>query len=248
MNRLSWVRCCVLGSAFGSLAIASTAGSAPYDAPSNAIPSNNVIYSGYGKDGKKGGNVEFEWKVEEGESYVIHVPSIRLLNAVGGVIPPTSPGGSVEPVFDINYAWDWEVEAESSLITTGSGGGTAAGSRLFVGGLSFQPDGTALYDTELLALNLVGSGGLPPGFSTILLRESPTRASLGKTSIASQPGGTYRIDSFFDVFTEISLDGGQHWAPALSSVRLESLPEPSACALAALGLISLAAGRRRRNR
>lgn len=247
MNRLSWVRCCVLGSAVGSLAVVSTAGAAPYTSPTNAIPSTNVVYSGYGKDGKKGGNVEFEWKVEEGESFVIHVPSITLSSAIGGVTPPTSPGVGVEPIFSISYSWDWEVEAESSL-TMGSGGGTAAGSRLFVGGLSFQPDGTALYDTELLALNLVGSGGLPPGFSTIMLRESPTQESKGRTSLKTVPVGLFAIDSFFDVFTELSLDGGQNWVPALSSVRIESLPEPSACALTALGLIGLAAGRRRRNR
>ena len=47
---------------------------------------------------------------------------------------------------------------------------------------------------------------------------------------------------------ELSLDGGQHWVPALSSVRIASLPEPSAYALAAFGVIGLAASSWRRNR
>src|SRR5262249_13547333 len=55
--------------------------------------------------------------------------------------------------------------------------------------------GTAVYDTEMLQLNLIG-----PGF---LLRESPTLQSTGQTTIKPVNGG-YMIGSFFDVFTEVS--------------------------------------------
>ena len=29
-----------------------------------------------------------------------------------------------------------------------------------------------------------------------------------------QPNGSYRMGGFFDIFTEVSLDGGQSWVPA----------------------------------
>ncbi len=74
-----------------------------------------------------------------------------------------------------------------------------------------QADGsngpTRFFDTEMLQLDLVAGAG-------VMVRESPTKASLGRTSITNLGGGTYRIDSFFDVFTELSLDGGQTWYPS----------------------------------
>jgi hypothetical protein len=68
---------------------------------------------------------------------------------------------------------------------------------------------TMIFDTEMLQLDISG-GTLPPG---IHVRESPTRQSLGRTTIRPGSGGFY-IDSFFDVFTELSLDGGQTWMPS----------------------------------
>jgi hypothetical protein len=46
-----------------------------------------------------------------------------------------------------------------------------------------------------------------------MIRESPTLASTGKTTERPGAGGFY-IDSFFDIFTELSLDGGQTWMPS----------------------------------
>jgi hypothetical protein len=68
-----------------------------------------------------------------------------------------------------------------------------------------QP-GFTFYDTEMLELNIVS--GLP---QDMLLRESPTLASTGKTAISPAPGGGFIIDSFFDVFTEVSINGGLTW-------------------------------------
>jgi hypothetical protein len=72
------------------------------------------------------------------------------------------------------------------------------------------------YDTEMLQLDIQG-GNLPPG---MMIRESPTKASTGKTSIQPTTGG-FAIDSFFDVFTELSLDGGQTWDPTTTPARME---------------------------
>lgn len=47
-----------------------------------------------------------------------------------------------------------------------------------------------------------------------MIRESPTLASTGQTTITDVGGGEFSITSFFDIFTELSVDGGQTWMPA----------------------------------
>jgi hypothetical protein len=76
---------------------------------------------------------------------------------------------------------------------------------------------TVTYDTEMLQLNL--SGNSP--FGPISLRESPTRATLGKHTIGPDPRG-FRISSFFDVWLEISTDNGQSWVPADRAVHVQA--------------------------
>ena len=73
-----------------------------------------------------------------------------------------------------------------------------------------QTGSTRFFDTEMLQLDLIG-GTLPPG---VLIRESPSKQSTGKTAISDLGGGQFRIDSFFDIFTELSVDGGQTYHPS----------------------------------
>ena len=83
------------------------------------------------------------------------------------------------------------------------------------------------YDTEMLALNISG-GGLPSG---VMVRESPSKASLGRTSVRTVGPNDYRVDSFFDIFTEISLDGGGAggtWSPAQGAAQVELATDPRA--------------------
>ena len=76
-----------------------------------------------------------------------------------------------------------------------------------------------------------------------MILESPTLWSFGQTTITDIGGGQYHIDSFFDIFTELSLDGGSTWLPSAGSTRIELgpnalqqvVPEP-----AALGLLGVA--------
>ncbi len=91
------------------------------------------------------------------------------------------------------------------------------------------------WQMEILQLDLSG-GGLPAG---VMIRESPTLPSSGTTTI-QYVGGPYHIDSFFDVFTELSIDGGQTWTPSNGSMHLVGdAPEPSSALLAVLGAVSL---------
>ena len=102
--------------------------------------------------------------------------------------------------------------------------------------LNGLPPGTPYFDTEMLQLDLYG-GSLPPG---VWIRESPTRPSIGRTTQTPLGGGLYQIDSFFDVFTELSIDGGQTWNPGATSMRITGgVPEPSSAVLAVLGAVAL---------
>src|SRR5204862_545297 len=123
--------------------------------------------------------------------------------------------------------------------------------------LGSSPD-DGLYDTEMLALNIqggdlpagtmiresptepsrggtsidpqmlslyIGGGSLPQG---VMIRESPTRQSLGRTSVRQTPEGDYLISSFFDIFTELTTDGGQSWFPALNGPVAMAATNPAA--------------------
>jgi hypothetical protein len=81
--------------------------------------------------------------------------------------------------------------------------------------------------------------------------------SAGQTTIESFGLG-YHVESFFDVFTEMSLNGGMTWSPATqisidggkfwipsATVRLQGVPEPGALVLLTTGCAALLLWRRR---
>jgi hypothetical protein len=84
---------------------------------------------------------------------------------------------------------------------------------------------TRFFETEMLSMDVSGGGG-GGGAGGVMLRESPTRASIGRTSVQKNAAGGYRIGSFFDVFTEISLDGGATWSPVADATHVEFLGQP----------------------
>jgi hypothetical protein len=106
-------------------------------------------------------------------------------------------------------------------------------------GKNLSPVGT--FNTEMLQLDINAGGG-------IRIRESPTLASTGQTTITDIGGGNFRIDSFFDVFTELSLDDGTTWIPGEgpAHVTATTLPEPATVALLSGGLLALGGLARRR--
>jgi hypothetical protein len=78
-----------------------------------------------------------------------------------------------------------------------------------------------VFQTEMASLNISG-GNLPPG---VMVRESPSKRSLGETHFSGSTGN-YRISSFFDIFTEVSLDGGNTWSPASAPGYMELHIDP----------------------
>src|SRR6266700_2529635 len=129
--------------------------------------------------------------------------------------PPPPPGVSQTLSFTGQVNFDWSMDAGKTFTH-----GTAPASlmvnvtaRIF----QFPPPPAQLYDTELLQMDISG-GNLPKG---VMIRESPTLASLGQTSSQPLPAGGFMIASFFDVFTELSTDGGQTWFPSTGSTYME---------------------------
>jgi hypothetical protein len=100
---------------------------------------------------------------------------------------------------------------------------------------------TGTFQTEMRSMDLTGSSIFGP----YMIRESPTLASTGQTTVTDIGGGLFRISSFFDVFTELSIDGGQTWMPSSGSTHVELqsplVPTPTAgrAGLALVGLLVL---------
>ena len=99
---------------------------------------------------------------------------------------------------------------------------------------------TGIFDVEIISMDLFGEITVPLlGIVPIILRESPTLPSMGQTMITDIGGGLYHIDSFFDVFAEVSPDGGNSWIAATNSVHIELVPEPATLGLLLLGGLAL---------
>jgi len=80
--------------------------------------------------------------------------------------------------------------------------------------------GTLTFDTELVTFELGGSD-MPAG---VVVRESPDLASAGVTTITPVSGGRSRVETTYDVWLEISLDGGRSWSEAQQAVRMTLQP------------------------
>ena len=82
------------------------------------------------------------------------------------------------------------------------------------------------------------------GGMNVVVRESPSLTSPGRTSIRQGPG-SFEIESFFDVYTELSVGGGPFIPQSNPDPgRMTLCPEPATLALLAFG--GLAVLRRKR--
>jgi hypothetical protein len=129
---------------------------------------------------------------------------------------------------------------------------TATGSA-FTSALFKSPfDTTGTFDTQMVQLTVTDSSN-----DLVRIRKHLTRSSTGKTTITDIGGGRYHISSFFDVFTELSLDGGATWIPSISVspaslpsgyIRITVVPEPSFIWLLTIGMAAMGCIRDRRGR
>src|SRR5262249_22797388 len=75
-------------------------------------------------------------------------------------------------------------------------------------------DGTTFYQLQLVNFDIFNgssAGNLP---STTRFRASPTQTSFGGIASTANPDGTYKLSSYFDIWTDYSNDGGKTWVPA----------------------------------
>ncbi len=101
---------------------------------------------------------------------------------------------------------------------------------------------TDTFTAEIISANCTGSIGPVTG----IIRENPAYASLGQIVITDLGGGNFNIDSFFDIFTELSVDGGSVFASdANAPHHMVLVPEPATLMLMVAGAAALI--RRRRN-
>lgn len=103
---------------------------------------------------------------------------------------------------------------------------------LSITGTGQEPDGTRTFDTEILSMSLTSSSPVQ-----VRLAGGP---HYGHVTVLKLSDNNFQVDSFFDIWTEVSLDGGQNWDMAINPIRLELtnvVPEPATLSLLALGTV-----------
>jgi hypothetical protein len=139
----------------------------------------------------------------------VAIRNLQLVNAPP--CTPTPPSGN----YDIDSFFDVFVELSLDGGSTWALRTAPASGRSEMSPTTPPGSNPRLFDTEMLQMTLTG-GTLPGG---MMLRESATLPSRGLAS-NTQSGGSYQVDSFFDVFTDLSLDGGLTWTPGSNSSRV----------------------------
>ena len=137
---------------------------------------------------------------------------------------------------------------------------TIIGSVMLTGTVEYTVEGrtsnseTGTFAVDLTGLTLSGPLSLPGSpmldGRTLTVGLDASNSSTGMTTIAPD-GGAFRIDSFFDVFTDISLDLPPiNPSASVGPILLVAVPEPSTWAMMLIGFagLSFAAWRRPRRR
>jgi hypothetical protein len=138
----------------------------------------------------------------------------------------------VTPVHELFSECDEPPKGPEGSSTTHTFGSTLKWADLIVGGMHMGPGSAPAtttvvvtlkahgrietFDTEMTQLDISG-GSLPP---TVKVRQDPNQPTLGTTTEEHVPGGNFLINSFFDVFTQVSFDDGQTWHDADQPTRM----------------------------
>jgi len=149
------------------------------------------------------------WRMQQQNvEIMLRLPRHKLFSGCKEPPPPSpDPGNPPPPQV---HMFNSILEAEVSLDGGGTWSSISVSNETTVLVSHNRREGDQdIYDTEMVQLDIAG-GSLPPG---VLIRESPSLHSTGQMTVRPAPGG-YMISSFFDVFTELSMDGGATWTPS----------------------------------
>ncbi len=119
-----------------------------------------------------------------------------------------------------------------------------------------SPPGVGHFDVEMVALSLSMANPIDPNLADVEVQILP---SVGEVDVHDLGNGHWQIDSFFDVFTELSIDTGHgvevipgssilHNAPARMVLHDDPIPEPGTLTLLAFAGLGLLGYRWRRKR
>jgi hypothetical protein len=146
---------------------------------------------------------------------VVYIRDLSLGNLPSSIAPPSLNNSAAYSAPDTLVGLELSVDGTNWFTAAADGPLSTT-----ITNTSAAGDTTSTFAMEMLSLNLSGASVL----GDFMLRESPTKQSLGKHTIASDPRG-YRVSSFFDIFLELSIDNGKTWNPANRSMRvLASMP------------------------
>jgi hypothetical protein len=157
-----------------------------------------------------------QWHAMYQNGIIISNIAHRVFTA--GILPPP-PGGPVTHTFGSTL--EFELSLNSGL--TWSPVIMPVTTTVLIGSNSTS-SGYSVYTNRMTGLT--GSGG------GVQIRQSPSLVSQGQTCIKPIQGG-YMISSFFDIYTEVSTDGGVSWKPATNGpAHVELKVDPALVAAA----------------
>lgn len=171
---------------------------------SDALPAAGAAWQGEGPHLFQGGQVTLTCGSHGGFS--------------GSVEPPRRPGATVVSEYAATFTGEVSLAppAVSAPITHALHVPARMVERIT---LATARGGTRVFDAEMTALDLQGAG-MPAGMR---VRESPTQSSTGRYMITRVRHG-WRVESFYDVWLDVSLDEGQSWHAAQAPVRMWLMP------------------------
>jgi hypothetical protein len=200
--------------------------SADVIATSNCLPPANSQYAG----------TFHQWNAPGGP-YILSNPIHRAFTTC--TAPPTIVGNSTTDVFSSIVQGNLSVNGVNMGLVSGNAQVMVQVTLASVNGP------VSLFNTQITQLNVSNFAGNP----NIFIRIDPGTPSVGQTTETNLGGGNFQISSFFDIFTDLSVDGGATWTPATGSTHMTlgpTTPEPSTVLLLGLGLAAIGFRRLRR--